>query len=418
MITEKQDYDVKLTGEILQIERLLDPIVDQMNKNPLVVDRAKLSTLHLEWVSKMSKEAIDLEKETGLKGFRANSSADCVAYFMNKGWTPEKTTSKGRPSMDKDVLQDLVKTHPIAERILQARETIAIFGQLNALAKIMDAEKSDEVQPKWNQLGTPMGRLSCEGIAIQNRVKEVQECFVPHGGFTFISVDISQAEYVGWASLSKDPLLAGIFSRGLDLHEQMGEMIAAKVPVLPTVDRRELGKRINFALLYMMQASTLAKMLGCSVRVAEEIISIYESLAEDAVIYRKKILEKAEDTGVVSTKFGRIRNLPGLLSTDAKILNDAKKTAWHHHNAGSVADLVKIKWLAINQGLLNSNLVFEQTKWVMNRHDELILEVRNDRETIDRVRAEIDRAMGAEVDGFLPLTWKITEGPTWASVSS
>lgn len=420
MIRENQDYDVQLTGEILGIERDLEPIIDLMNRTPLQVDLEKLGDKLGAWALKVQAETKELETLTGLKGFRANSSADCLAYFTNKGFSPERTTSKGRPSMDKEVLQDLVNDYPVAEKILKARESIAIFGQLRALNEIMRDGRDFEVQPKWNQLGTPMGRLSCEGIAIQNRVQEVQECFVPHSGYKFLSMDISQAEYVGWASLSKDPALTKIFANGEDLHTKMGELIAGKVRSLKGHDMRKIGKTINFALLYLMKASTLARMLGCSTKIAEEIIEAYEDIAITAVVYRKKILRIAGEVGAVSTVFGRIRKLPGLQSADQKTVNDATKTAWHHHNAGSVADLMKLKWVLIERMLRTGDRPVDESaaRWVMNRHDELILEVKDDPMTIAVVKAVIDSAMALPVRGFLPLRWEIDVGSTWASVSS
>lgn len=410
-MTQNEEFGVVLTGESKQIEERFAPICEEMNRNPIRVSK-QLYDLEMKKATDLFKSfESDLRKETGNPKFRANATVDCANYFHHLGANLSRTTESGKTAMDKAVLKELATRFPIAAKVIAAREALAVQSQLKKWEEYAEAGGA---QPQWNQFGTPMGRLSCEAPALQNRVMEVRATVVPQAGFTFLSCDLSQAEYRMWASLSKDAALKSAFNtEGKDFHQVMGEKVAKYLPA--GTDVRKAGKTINFALLYRMSAPTLAGQLNIDIEAAEKIIAEYHGEARTATEYAERVLSVARKTGVVETAFGRKRALPGLKSADRKVLRDAEKTAWHHHNAGTAAELFKWIMCEVNDSLIKSGLR-KNYNWVVNMHDEFILEVQEGYEGL--VKEAIESAIRVPREGWVPLVHSIVLGGTWAALDS
>ena len=111
------------------------------------------------------------------------------------------SSATGNPSVSKDVLVELVNDgSSLADEVLRARSQISRYGQLRAWAPYAQLGR---VQPVWNSLGTPHGRYTSEGPCLNNRIPPIRQTIEPDPGFTFLSLDLSQAELVTWASLSQ-----------------------------------------------------------------------------------------------------------------------------------------------------------------------------------------------------------------------
>lgn len=410
-MTQNEEFGVVLTGEIKEIEARFEPICQELNRNPIKISQGLYGKELAKAQATFTALESALRKETGNPKFRANATADCYQYFHYRGAEFSRLTEGGKACIDKGVLKNLAERFPIAQTVIDAREALSVLGQLRKWKEYADAK---EAQPQWNQFGTPMGRMSCEAPALQNRVMEVRATVVPSDGFTFLSCDLGQAEYRMWANLSNDSLLKAAFDvKGADFHQVMGESLAAYLP--KGVPVRKAGKTINFALLYQMSAPTLADSLGVDIDVAKAIISQYQGKAKVAHQYAMNYLAKAKATGVVETAFGRKRVLPGLKSADRKVLRDAEKTAWHHHNAGSAADLFKWLMCEVHSALVKAGMR-DNFRWVLNMHDEFIMEVRKGYEL--QIRNIVDYSIKSPREHWLPMAHTIVLGDTWAALDS
>ena len=92
------------------------------------------------------------------------------------------------------------------------------------------------------------------GINIQQvpRDKEFRECFVPSKGFKFVIADYSQIELRLAAELIGIPQMIEAFQNGADLHSLTASLIY-HVPIDEVEkSQRQMGKTLNFALLYGM----------------------------------------------------------------------------------------------------------------------------------------------------------------------
>lgn len=400
----------------LEIENELEPITAELNATPLVVN-AEIAARNKD---RMEKELERLNAEcralAGWPEFRPNASADCIEVFNVQRGLPVQRVSKktGTPAMDKETLTVFAALgDDLAEKVIEAREARSKLSQLESWEEFADA---GSVQASWNQLGTPHGRYSCDSPNLQNRITEIRESVEPPSGYSFLSLDLGQAEYVTWASLSGDPTLTAAFGAGKDFHEQMGQEICDAAPdVDRTTNFRKFGKTINFALLYRMQAFVLAKRLGVSTEQAEQIMEAYAKRAPIAVAYMARTVQEFQRTGKATTKFGRERYLPEVRTATRGKLHEITKTLWHHHNAGTAAELLKIKQIKTWKALRRAGYTPEQVRLGLQMHDEIILIVRDD------VLAEVEQIAREKfeeiIPGFLPFRVDVRRGKNWLQIS-
>jgi DNA polymerase-1 len=385
---------------------------EELNRAALRVD---LDIWRKNWSSLTARAelaAVAAEKASGMFGFRANSPKDCREVFIAKrGLTPLHVTPKGSPSIDMDCLKAWAdQGDSLAPLVMESREAITKLSQLEGWRQYASEGK---VQANWNQLGQPHGRYSCDSPNLQSRILEVRETVVAHPGYQFVSLDLGQAEYLTWASLSKDPLLSSIFRSGQDLHQAMFDSIKEELPGFKTDNPRKTGKTINFALLYLMKPYSLAGQLGCSTEEALRIMGIYSSRAPRAVEYINETLNEITARGFTETAFGRRRQAK-LADFKGPALHEARKTAWHHHNAGTAAELLKIKQLRLWTEM-RKNFSQEQARMVIQFHDEIILEVRED--VLSEVQQLSLQEFKRPIDGFLDFAIDQRTGSNWLTIS-
>jgi DNA polymerase-1 len=270
----------------------------------------------------------------------------------------------------------------------------------------------------WDSLGCPHGRYTSENPCLTNRIEAIRQTIVPDEGYSFLSLDISQAEYIVWASLSGDQILATLFLQGRDFHIAMAQDIRKLVPGwdLRGQDERSAGKTVNFAILYQMQPHTLARKLGCPVAVAQKIIDVYYRRASCAKRYIDDVLARAEQLGFVETPFGRRRYCPEYqLETGERARHEIEKTLWSHVNAGTAAEILKFKQLALWSALRHIGFEPHQVRLVINLFDEAIWHVRDD--VLDEVKDLAESVWREPIQGFLPFDSTIQQGKTWEVVS-
>lgn len=408
------DVELPEDSNSFRIEEDLKPITEEMNKTSLVVN-PETWTKNFKLAENL---AIQLTEEcvlmTGNETFRPNSTADCAEEFAKRGREVRRTKG-GRVSIDKEVLKSFARAgDELATRVIHAREALTKLSQLKAWKPYALV---GSVQTTWDSVGTPMGRYTSDSPNLQNRIVEIRETIEPPKGFTFLSIDLKQAEYRVWASMAKDPVLAAAFEGGREFHIEMAKEILESVPNLDTWgdDLKKFGKTTNFAILYGMQPNVLAAQLGTTTEIATRIIKAYEVRASVATEYKRRILEDAKKNERVATGFGRIRYCPGFRDAVWPEVHEISKTAFHHNISGTAAELVKLKTVRTMRALRDAGYGFDDARIGLNVHDEIILMVKDSvlQEVKDLVISEFCR----QEEGFIELAYEVKLGKTWLEVS-
>jgi DNA polymerase I len=405
---------IELTRESLALEARLVPITAEMNRYPLRVNKSTW-----EQKVKAAQENADFLREfccylTNDDYFRPNSTADTAkALFANRGIEPTKLSkTTGKPLTDKDTLGEMVNHGDnLAGTIIDARSAISRYSQLKAWKKYAT---QGFVQTTWDSLGTPQGRVTSAAPSLCNRIDAIRETIEADEGYSFLSLDFSQAEYVTWSSLSGDLGLSQAFLAGKDFHTETARLIREAVPSWQPreEDERQGGKTINFSLCYLMKCHTLARKLGCSIEVADKIIKVYQSRAETAVAYIQKVLLVAKDTGYVETYFGRRRYCPEYQQLNGlREAHEVEKTLWSHVNSGTSAELVKQKQLKTWVALRQAGFTPDDVRVAINEYDEILIHVRDS--LLEEVRERATEIWQEQEKGFLPFRVGVKSGKTW-----
>lgn len=409
-------FNVTITGKSLEIDTVLAPITAEMNETPLVVNKETWAK-NLAKITSEKNVAVKLCRDvTGEPLFAPNSLKDCAREFVDKRGLSGRLTKTGATSIDKDqLIRWEAGGDKLALIVRAARELITKESQLKAWKQYAEA---GSVQPTWDQNGTPMARYTSDEPCLQNRIVEIRETIEPLPGYSFVSTDLGQAEYVGWGSLSGDPLLAEIFTSGKDLHVEMFERLKDKAPGLNMRGEtpRQLGKTINFALLYLMTDGALAGKLGISRDEAKAIMAAYEAIAPKAVQYRTDYLAQCAERGFTETKWG-YRRFMAKPDGDQKsaVVHDWEKTSWHHHNSGSAAEILKQLTVWTMKAVRDAGITGILARPCLNLHDELILMVRDDK--VEQVKRIMVEQFSQQIEGFLLFKIDCRTGKTWLEIS-
>jgi len=399
-----------------RIEEELTPITAEMNATALVVNS---QTWKKNREAKMREFRGKEEQARQIAGdltLNVGSSRDCSRILFEENGLPVQRINKktGVPACDKETLQVLHNMgSSSAGAIIEAREAKTQLSQLNKWKPFAEA---GQVQCNWLQLGTPHGRYACESPNLQNRIVAIRETIEAPQGMQLLSFDLGQTEYVTFASLSKDPTLTAAFLAGKDFHSAMYDELREAVPELANLKDlgRKIGKTINFAILYLMQAFTLAKRLGADVKTAEKILVNYNQRAPIAAKYIVDYLERARLNGKAETAFGRVRLMPELKRARGADLHKQQKTAWHHHNAGTAAELMKIKqikaWKAVRRSFDEADV-----RLALQMHDELIFVVKD--ELVDSVGQAVQASLDEPIKGFINFVTDRRVGRNWGQTS-
>jgi DNA polymerase-1 len=412
--TYNNNAKIELTRESAILEARLIPITAEMNHYPLRVNKSTWER-HL----KAAQENADFLREfccylADDDYFRPNSTADCAkAVFANRGIEPKKLSKvTKKPLTDKDTLAELASNGDnLAGAIIDARSAISRFGQLKAWKGFAE---QGFVQTSWDPLGTPHGRYASASPSLTNRIDPIRDTIEADEGYSFLSIDNSQSEYVVWASLSGDLTLSEAFLAGKDFHTETARLIKATVPSWEPreEDERQGGKTINFALLYLMQVQTLARKLACSVEVANKIVKVYQARAEIATSYIQQVLALAKQTGYVETYFGRRRYCEEYQQLNgSREVHEVQKTLWNHVCAGSSAELVKQKQLKTWVTLRQSGLTAQDVRVAINEFDEILLHVRDS--VLEEVTSLATKIWETPEKGFLPFRVGVKSAKTW-----
>src|SRR5204863_2093825 len=115
----------------------------------------------------------------------------------------------------------------------------------------------------------------------------------------FISADYSQIELRVLAYLSQDVNLIDAFLKGYDIHTET----AARLFDVPldqvTNEQRQLGKRINFSILYGLTPFGLSKDLNIPFKEAKKYIDRYFAQYPQVSAWMNSVIEFTTEKGYV-----------------------------------------------------------------------------------------------------------------------
>ncbi|MBO4532152.1 MAG: DNA polymerase I [Treponema sp.] len=400
--------------KLLMMEMQVLPILTKMELTGIHLDSSALNTYNQELTRQIGLVEQNIYKEVGHEFNIASPKQLQTVLFEERHLKTGKKTKTGY-STDTSVLEELAAFDPVPRMILEYRELAKINSTyVETLPKLTD--KEGRIHTDFVQTGTATGRLSCRDPNLQNipvrteAGRKIRSAFTAPKGKVLISADYAQIELVVLAHLSADKNMCKSFNEGTDVHKATAALIYNVPQEHVTADMRRTAKTINFGVIYGMSSFRLANDLGISRTQAAQFIDNYFTMYADVDRFIKETVAGAEQTGKVTTIFGRSRPIIGINSRNKVEKAAAERIAVNSPVQGSAADIVK-------KAMINVTTALEEAKsparLLLQVHDELIFECPDDKATIEATVALIKDKMEHAVELNVPLRVSIEYGKNW-----
>jgi DNA polymerase-1 len=300
--------------------------------------------------------------------------------FSHLQLPPKKKNSKtGGYSTDAEVLQELSALHPIPGLLLKYRELFKLKSTyIDSLPNFVNPA-TGRIHTTFSQTRVATGRLSSLDPNLQNIPAEgsgyglqIRSAFVAPQGKVLISADYSQIELRILAHVSQDQNLINAFLAGYDIHAQTASRLFDIPLESVTSTQRQVGKRINFSILYGLTPYGLSKDLDIPLKEARIYIDKYFAQYPAVLAWMDTVVQETRDKGYVTTLAGRRRYIPAIYERNRTLYEEARRVAINTVTQGTAAEIVK-------KGMLVLQQLFADKGWdahmLLQIHDELIISV-------------------------------------------
>ena len=404
-----------LAKVLQEIEMPLMPVLADIERNGALVDAKLLGEQSIELGEKMvalERQAFELAGEE----FNLGSPKQLGAILYEKQGLPVLSkTAKGQPSTAEAVLAEL------AEQGFELPQVIMQYRSVSKLKSTYTDRLPEQINPRTGRIHTSYhqavaatGRLSSSDPNLQNipirtaEGRRIRQAFIAPKGYKLLAADYSQIELRIMAHLAQDAGLLDAFRHDLDVHRATAAEVFGVDLEEVTTDQRRSAKAINFGLIYGMSAFGLAKQIGVDRKQAQAYIDRYFTRYPGVLSYMERTREQASEQGYVETLFGRRLYLPEIHAKNQAMRKAAERTAINAPMQGTAADIIKRAMIKVAQWLDDSAL---DARVIMQVHDELVLEVREDQ--IEAASQGLKERMGQAADLDVPLVVEVGVGNNW-----
>ncbi|MGB5690312.1 MAG: DNA polymerase I [Woeseiaceae bacterium] len=397
-----------------EIEQPLVPVLLDMEETGVLVDRKMLQKQSTELAKKMAELEAKAHELAG-GPFNLGSPKQLQQILFEQQALPViRKTPKGQPSTAEDVLVELANDYELPAVIIDYRSVSKLKSTYTDKLPLQINERTGRIHTSYHQAVAATGRLSSTDPNLQNipiRTEEgrrIRQAFVAPEGFKLLAADYSQIELRIMAHLSADKGLLKAFEKELDVHRATAAEVFGMALGDVTDDQRRSAKAINFGLMYGMSAFGLAKQLGISRHEAQEYVDLYFDRYPGVRKYMDDIRARASEQGYVETVFGRRLYLPEINARNAQQRQYAERTAINAPMQGTAADIIKRAMITVHDWL---NTEQPGARMIMQVHDELVFEVRDD--AIDAVTSKVTELMNGAATLSVALKVDAGVGSNW-----
>lgn len=333
--------------------------------------------------------------------------------------TQKKSAKNTGYSTDAQVLSVLAKIHPAPGLILKYRELYKLKSTYIESLPTYINPQTHKIHTSFNQTLVATGRLSSSNPNLQNIPTgdmgyeiDVRSAFKAENDNLFLAADYSQIELRILAHMSQDETLKQAFLHNQDIHMKT----ATKLFNLPseeiTSQQRNIGKTINFSILYGLTSFGLSKSLEIPYKDAQKYIAAYFEQYPGIVSWMDATVEFTKTHGYTQTLFGRKRYVPGIHEKNKTLYELAKRIAINSAVQGTAAEIMKIGMIKLQKNLDDAKL---NAKILLQIHDELILSVPTSQlELVAKITKE---SLESVVAWDIPLTVQTKTGHTWHDIT-
>ncbi len=401
-----------------RVDRPLIPVVAQMERHGIKVDKAQLAKLSEEFAIVTKRLEGEIFELAGQE-FTVGSPKQLGEILFDKmGYKGGKKGKSGQYSTDLSVLERLdADGAEIASKVLEWRQLTKLKSTYTDALQDAINPKTGRVHTSYSLVGAQTGRLSStdpnlQNIPIRTEIgRQIREAFVADEGNVLLAADYSQIELRLAAHMADVDPLREAFQQGEDIHSRTAKEMFGEV----TRDTRANAKTINFAILYGISRWGLAGRLGVSSDEAQDMIDTYFQRFPGIQRYIVQTRESVRELGYSETLFGRKTWFPRIRSKNPNERAGSERAAINAPIQGTSADIIKRAMVRMMPALEDAGL--GHVRMLLQVHDELVFELpEGDVEAASKVIGRVmSTAAEPRVELSVPLDVDIGTGTSWGA---
>lgn len=400
-------YDIELP--------LVEVLVD-MESRGVKIDTEMLNAYSIELAKQIKTVETRIHELAGVNfNIASPKQLGEVLYEKLKITDKPKQTKTKQFSTAEDVLQKLIKKHPIVSEVLQYRSLSKLKSTYVDALPLLVNKQTGHIHTTYKQTLTVTGRLSSQNPNLQNIPirtslgKEIRRAFIANNAScVLLSADYSQIELRIIAQLSGDKSMLSAFLSFKDIHTATAANIFNIDIDEVTPEQRRSAKAVNFGIIYGMSAFGLSERLEIGRKEASELIERYFEKYSGLKQYIDAVIEEAREKGYVKTLSNRRRYLRDINSSNSLIRAYAERNAVNAPIQGSSADMIKIAMGLIYKEIRDKNL---KSNMILQIHDELIFNAY--KEELEILIEIVSRNMKLALNMQIPIEIGINYAYNW-----
>lgn len=398
------------------LERPLVPVLAQMERHGIKVDRDTLSRMSNAFAQKMAGLEAEIHEMAG-QPFNVGSPKQLGEILFDKLELPGGKKGKtGAYATGADILEDLATEHDLPGLVLDWRQLSKLKSTYTDALQDHINPDTGRVHTSYIQTGANTGRMASSDPNLQNipvrseEGRRIREAFVAEEGNVLLSLDYSQIELRILAHMAGIDALKAAFAAGQDIHAMTAsEMFNVPMEEM-TPDIRRQAKAINFGVIYGISGFGLARNLRIPRKDAQDFINRYFERFPGIRTYMDQTVEFAKEYGYVQTLFGRKIHTAEINAKGPRA-GFAKRAAINAPIQGTAADVIRRAMVRMPQAIAHL-----PARMLLQVHDELLFEV--PREAVDETIATAKSVMEGAADPAVHLDVKLVvdagQGSNWA----
>ena len=397
-----------------QLEQPLVPVLQRMERSGVLIDRAMLQKQSLELAKRLHELTLEAQREAG-SDFNLESPRQLQQILFERLQLPVmRKTPTGQPSTAEDVLEELAVDYALPKLILEYRALAKLRSTYTERLPEQIDVTTGRVHTSYHQAIAATGRLSSTDPNLQNipirsaAGRRIRQAFIAPPGCLLLAADYSQIELRIMAHLSADEGLLAAFAADRDIHQATAAEVFGIAPAAVSTDQRRSAKAINFGLIYGMSAFGLARQLGIDRGAAQQYVERYFARYPGVRRYMDETRARARRDGYVETVLGRRLYLPEINSRNRPLQQYAERSAINAPMQGTAADIIKRAMLGVDAWCQQTDV---PVRLIMQVHDELVLEVRED--FLEQATERVSALMSSAAQLRVPLKVDTGHGHNW-----
>ncbi|MFC1659551.1 DNA polymerase I [Pseudomonadota bacterium] len=394
-------------------------VLADMEMNGVAIDVVKLKNLSSDFdkiIKKTEKEIYKLSNSE----FNIASPKQLSEVLFEKMKLPKgkKLKKSGDYSTNSKVLENLaIEGYKIADKILEWRHFTKLKSTYtDALPKQINP-KTNRIHTTFSSVVASTGRLSSNNPNLQNipikseEGTKIRSAFSSRRGYKLVGADYSQIELRILADYANVKKLKEAFKDEKDIHTNTASQVFGVDEKDVTSEMRRRAKGINFGIVYGISGFGLARQIRVTNEEANKYIKAYFEKYPEIKKYMEKMKKFAKENGFVETMFGR----KCFINMNARGAERGfmERLAINAPMQGTAADIIKKAMIDLYVELKKGKL---DAKVVLQVHDELIIEVKN--EDVVETEKLLEKVMEKAAKNALsiPLKVDVHSGNSWDEI--